>query len=72
MLFKEYYLLFYDFSADKLNELVDKKNLINKKLNTIKVNSEYEINLINILYSIASKTSDLSSSIFALNYEKLI
>ncbi len=71
LLFKEYYLLFYDFSADKLNDLVDKNNIINKKLNSIKVNSEYELNLINILYSITSKTSDLSSSIFALNYEKL-
>ncbi|MBS3168265.1 AbrB/MazE/SpoVT family DNA-binding domain-containing protein [Candidatus Woesearchaeota archaeon] len=66
-----YYELFYDYSTQKLSKLSEDKENITKSLNNIKVNSKYENQLIMKLSNIASKTSDLSSSIIALNYEKI-
>ncbi len=68
----EYYELIYKFSAEKVNELVLKKNTIIKNIHNIKPQNKQEIQLLNSLYSITSKTSDLSSSIFALNHKELL
>jgi len=70
-LLTSYYDLFYNFSPEKLNILVDKKEEIIEKLDKIKTDTEYETKLLTKLSTITSKTADLSSSIFALNHEKL-
>lgn len=70
--FKSYYELFYGFSPEKLNKLVDKKENIINGINKVNINNEYELKLVNLLFSITSKTSDLSSSIFAFNSEELL
>ena len=71
ILFSSYYELFYNFSPEKLNGLSDRKYEINTKINKIKTSTEYETKLLMKLSTIVSKTADLSSSIFALNHEKL-
>lgn len=70
-LFTLYYELFYSFSPEKLNTLIDKKYEITEKINKIKSNSEYETKLLIKLSTITTKTADLSSSIFGLHYENI-
>lgn len=67
-----YYNLFYNFSPVSLNELHDMKSEINLLAGSLKAENSEELKLINHLMSIVSKTSDMSSSIFALNHDKVM
>ncbi len=67
--FNSYYELVYNFSPEKLNDLVDKKTELKEKIIKIKPKTEHELFLTNTISTIISKTSDMSSSIFALNFK---
>jgi len=69
--FNRYYELFYNFSIKELNEVADNKYELNKRLKMLKSKTEEETKLINKIATILSKTTDLSSSIVAINHEKL-
>ena len=58
----------YKFSIEKVNSLVDRKEELFNKLNNINTRNKFELQLLNSLSTIVSKTSDLSSSIFALHH----
>ena len=66
--FNDYYELMYKFSIEKVNSLVDRKEELFNKLNNINTRNKFELQLLNSLSTIVSKTSDLSSSIFALHH----
>ncbi len=68
LFFNSYYELMYKFSIEKVNEVVEKKYEIVNKLDAIEAKNKTELKLLNTLSTIVSKTSDLSSSIFALNH----
>ncbi|MBI2148957.1 phosphate uptake regulator PhoU [Candidatus Woesearchaeota archaeon] len=70
--FYSYYELIYKFSVDNLNNLVSVKEAIINNLNILVPKTRYELQLLNILWSILSKTSDMSSSIFALHHLEFI
>src|SRR3989344_7812061 len=67
-LFYSYYELIYRFYPEKLNELITKKEEIISKMNNVNPKTRHEARLLNTLWTITSKTSDLSSSICALHY----
>lgn len=64
---KDYYNLYYTFKPELMNELNDKRSRL---LHNTKLNND-EINVLNNLLSIISKLSDMSSSIVAINHEKI-
>jgi|SRR3989344_1006388 len=66
---KNYYELFYKFSIEKLNLLSDKKSQILNLMSELELKNANEINLLNHLNTIIAKTSDLSSSIFAIHHK---
>ncbi len=70
--FNLYYDLFYKFSSLKVNEVIHKKELLINYINDIHPKTKNESRVLNCLSTILSKTSDLSSSIVALNHEELI
>jgi len=58
--FNDYYELMYKFSIEKVNSLVDRKEELFNKLNNINTRNKFELQLLNSLSTIVSKTSDLS------------
>ncbi len=69
---KDYYNLFYNFSPAALNELNDNKAALTRMLNNISFTTREDTQIANHLMTIVSKTSDLSSSIFAINHRKVL
>ncbi|HLC85722.1 MAG TPA: AbrB/MazE/SpoVT family DNA-binding domain-containing protein [Candidatus Nanoarchaeia archaeon] len=67
-----YYNLFYNFSPELLNNLHDMKSEINYLAGSLKTVNSNEMKLVNHIMSIVSKASDMSSSIFALNHDKVM
>ncbi len=69
--FFSYYELIYKFSFDNLNNLTNKKEELIQAMNKIPPKTKYEVQLLNTLWTIVSKTSDLTSSIVAVNNSEL-
>ena len=64
---KDYYDLYYTFKPELMNELNEKRS---KLLHKTKINNE-EMHIMNNLISIISKLTGMSSSIVAINHEKI-
>lgn len=69
--FYSYYDLMYSFSVEKINNLSIARNKLLEKLKTIEPKTKEEAMLAGRLTTLVSKTSDLSSSMFALHHKEL-
>lgn len=66
-----YYSLMFNFSVEKLNSMVDRRNNLLKEFEKASPKTKEEIILTNRLSTIVSKIADMSSSTVALNHEEL-
>ena len=68
---KSYYELFYKFSVDSMNALLEERNNLVVGINGMNARNNTETRLLNYLGSIVGKLYDLSSSIFAMHYDNI-